>query len=65
MLISWCDFMFEEEMIIRGKKENERRKQIPNQFQIMDLVLQLDLLVPQLAQLLWQMLYQEPGKEAF
>ena len=57
--------MFEEEMIIRGKKENERRKQIPNQFQIMDLVLQLDLLVPQLAQLLWQMLYQEPGKEAF
>ena len=54
-----------EEMIIRGKKENERRKQIPNQFQIMDLVLQLDLLVPQLAQLLWQMLYQEPGKEAF
>ena len=64
MLISWCDFLYEE-MIIRGKKENERRKQIPNQFQIMDLVLQLDLLVPQLAQLLWQMLYQEPGKEAF
>ena len=30
----------------------------------MDLVLQLNLLVPQLAQLLWQMLDQEPEKKS-
>ena len=40
-----------------------KKKKISNQFQIMDLILQLDLLIPQLAQLFRQMLYQEPGKE--
>ena len=36
-----------------------------NQFQIMDLVFQLNLLVPQLAKLLWQMLDQKPDKKLF
>ena len=38
-------------------------KQKPHQFEIMDLVLQLHLLIPQLAQLLWQVLDQEPVDE--
>ena len=38
-------------------------KRKPHQFEIMDLVLQLHLLIPQLAQLLWQVLDQEPVGE--
>ena len=38
-------------------------KRNPHQFEIMDLVLQLHLLIPQLAQLLWQVLDQEPVDE--
>ena len=38
-------------------------KRKPHQLEIMDLVLELHLLIPQLAQLLWQVLDQEPVDE--